>query len=221
MLNSLPRVLVGIVTSGEPDAYFTASLTDCYLGHGKYFHADTRWAIGHITDDGRNEIAEVAIKQNYDYLVFLDDDMIFPPGIILSLLKRSMDTGMYSGAIYNTRSDHRVNLYNWSAIEDMFNKIIPDMDKGGTCDAGGTGAMCIPVKFFKDIRYPYFEYKYTTTMKKGRVRWSEDIDFCKKMLDAGHRMSYIPIVCGHIIKVVVRQTDPFNYAIEALNGDRY
>jgi len=216
----IPRVLIGIVCNKLIDAHFAMNLQDALVGNGLYFHADIRWAIGHITDDGRNEIAEEAIARGYDYLVFLDSDMTFPPGIVLGLLRRAIAKRTYSAAIYNTRSDHRVNLYDWKPAKKSFVSVIPNMDVGGVCDAGGTGAMCIPVRLFNKLKHPYFYYKYTYN-ETGRVRWSEDMVFCKKLLDKGYRCSYIPMVCGHIIDGIVRQVDAYSYNITKLSGEHY
>lgn len=209
-------MLVGVVCNTDISAYFAMSLFDALHGNGHYFYADVRWAIGYITDDGRNQVALEAIRRKYDFLVFLDSDMVFKQGVILSMLNRTMDTGLASACIYNTRSDHRVNLYNWVPGKDAFTTFVPDLDYGGECDCAGTGAMCLPVSYFDDIEFPFFHYDY----KKDKTRWSEDMVFCKKMYDMGRRFSYLPIICSHIVDYMVKQVDPYNYGIFKLTGEQ-
>lgn len=217
----MDKILVGIVCTEDIKAHFAMTLRDAQYGNGYFFDSDERWAIGYITDDGRNTVAEEAIQNQYDYLVFLDSDMIFNRGVVLSMYNRAKSKGAVSACIYNTRSDHRVNLYNWNKKTGAFKSIKPNLEYGGICDVAGTGAICIPVNLLSKIEFPYFQYTYSKSTKGKRMRWSEDMYFGKKMTDKGYRVNYCPVVCEHIVTNVVKQTNSTDYELLKLSGECY
>lgn len=171
----LPSVLIGVPCGLQTFVAFEDSLQSTLYGNGEQFLATIGRAVGHITSDGRNAIVKRAVAENYDYVMFFDSDMIFPAGTILKLLKRCAEVPadelpIISG-VYNTRSDHRINVYNWlpdvNSFEAVNTSVDPDFKLGGDklykADAVGTGCMLIDCSVFDEIQYPWFKYPYWPT----------------------------------------------------------
>lgn len=185
---------------------------------------------GGITDDSRNSVVDGAKKNDYDYVFFMDSDMVFQKGALAKLLRSQFDiTQEYPeidapctvGGLYNTRSDHRVNVYDWDERVQSF-KVVPTAPMTGLykCDFVATGCQLIDMGVFDQINYPYFEYWYRPAYKGGELKkWSEDAVFAKKCLDAGlpHFVDS-DVVCKHIHTVLIGQVDKENFEIIKMNG---
>lgn len=218
----LPRVLIGIVCKEYVHAQFAENLPSIYIGMDEAFECEVMWAIGHITADGRNDCIEKAKEFNFDYVFFADSDMFFPKATIWRMLKACADVPenvppVISG-VYNTRSNHRLNVYHWIEETKMFETRAVKLNSGlHKCDAVATGCLLIDMAVFDDMKFPYFTYEYWPNhFKGGRLTWvSEDIVWSKKLMDKG-----IPcwidtsIVCEHLLNnVSVVQVSDDSYEI--------
>lgn len=198
------------------------------IGHGELFWAQQSWVIGGITDDARNTIVQQAIDGDYDFVFFMDSDMVFPKGTLARMLRNLAKIPENElpvlGGMYNTRGDHRMNIYNWIEEENAFKPIYHDLDSGiHAVDAIATGCLLLDTSVFKEIEFPWFEYKYWHgPLKKKLERWSEDMVFAYKCMEKGIK-HYVDtsIVCKHLHHVGIVQTDKENYQIEKLSGEVY
>jgi len=180
------------------------------------FEASQMDVIGAITDDARNEIAKAAISQNYDYIFFMDTDMVFPSGVLERFIELADNREVVIGGLYNHRKDYRIHAYKWDIDKQEYRSISGHIDEDFDLntdlyrvDALGTGCMLIPTSIFSKLEFPYFQYKY----EDGK-RWSEDMYFCRKL----NKLN-IPIyvdtntVCGHLQMFVIYQADRVNFQI--------
>lgn len=154
--------------------------------------------IGNVlTPIARERISEIAVENGFDYLLFIDDDMICPPNMFEQLFKHRKDI---VGALAFTRfAPHKPVIY---VMEEGFDSVAKKnyytcqswtdypRDQLVECDAVGFGAVLINCDVFSKIRRPWF----TAATGKG-----EDIQFCYEARKAGIKV-YMDTACklGHL-----------------------
>lgn len=140
----------------------------------------------HLTHVAREEIADAAIKDGYDWLCFLDSDMAFPADVLKRLL--AWDLPVVGGLCFKRK---------WPPLPTLF-KVDVEADNGGY-DANGyikalrtltewsaplqevdaTGCACLLIRreALEAVPPPRFELN----------PWSraEDLSFCVKLRKAG------------------------------------
>lgn len=142
--------------------------------------------LGKPVDVGSKKqyIAEYAVEQGADWVLFIDDDVIFPPHTLIQLLHRNKDI---VGGVYWSKSEpprplifrgHMQGTYtNWHAGD--FIKV----------DAMGMGLTMIKTKVFKAMEKPWFSLDYTYQELENKATkdsgTTEDLYFYKKARDYG------------------------------------
>lgn len=140
--------------------------------------------IGNIlTPIARERLAEIAVDNGFDYLFFVDDDMICPRDLFERLYKHQKDI---VGALAFTRfAPHKPVLYIMDEGFDPVEKknyytsrswLAYPKDQLVECDAVGFGSVLINCQVFSKIAKPWF----TAATGKG-----EDIQFCYEARKAG------------------------------------
>lgn len=149
-------------------------------------HTDCEFHIivserGYNCAENRNRIVAQAVKNNCDYLLLTDDDMIFEPDYLERLIKHDKDI---IGATYNTKYEQQelVIEYLDKPEEGLFK-----------CKALGGGFLLIKTEVFKKVSQPHFGYKW---FESGMVQMSNDWFFCEKAREAGY-----DIWCDSSLKV--------------------
>ena len=142
---------------------------------------------GTYLDSNREEISQAAIDDNYDYLFFVDSDMIFRPDVLDRLYDRHKDV---VGAIYSLRSgkNHGPAIYNYRKDKGDFTRYpYWPINKFLKVDGIGTGLLLIKIEALKKIPAPRFAYlECVTPDKKGnRRRVGEDLSFCIRCKENG------------------------------------
>jgi len=148
----------------------------------------------------------------FDYIFFADADMSFPDGTVAQLLKVFEDykdeRPFIASGIYAIRQQgYGPSVYHWNGnafVNDMAQLDSAfDYEHVFRADGAATGCMLIKTALFIDkVTDPddlWFEYAYTPMEEGGpRTKWSEDMVFCKKCVDAGVKVYINPkVVCGH------------------------
>lgn len=141
---------------------------------------------GKPTDVGskKQEIAEFAVEQGADWVLFIDDDVIFPPNTLLQLLSRNKDI---VGGVYWSKSDPPVPLmFRGHMRGSHMNWHVGDFIK---VDAMGDGLTLIKTKVFKAMPKPWFSLNYTyhdlEQAQGPDPGTTEDLYFYKKARDFG------------------------------------
>jgi len=162
-------------------------------------------------DKARNDLVKVALEAKCDYIFFIDSDMILPKLTLERLY--DMNVPVASG-LYFAKSPPYLPVVR-DFIEDrfIFKKII---DFGKIIEVGGVGMGCCLIKkeVFDKLEYPWFKFEWkkfapsayeeNDLEAKDRVyQESEDLGFCKAVLESGFKI-YLnsDIVCGHVGGVV-------------------
>jgi len=132
-------------------------------------------------DQSREEIAKQAIDEDYDYLFFIDADMIFRPDILEKLFYRHKGI---IGAIYSYRcgKEHGPCIYEYDKKTGAFNNYQHWPVRKGVVKVGGigTGLLLMKISVLKKIPVPRFAYLecITPDAKGNRRRLGEDLSFC-------------------------------------------
>ncbi len=149
------------------------------------FSCHAMYVGGTYLDQNREEISQRAVDDNYDYLLFLDSDMIYRNDILDKLYDRHKDI---VGAIYSMRSgvEHGPAIYEYFPDKGSFDQykywpINKFLKVGGI----GTGLLLIKVSALKKIEPPRFAYLECKTPDKdgNRRRLGEDLSFCIRCIE--------------------------------------
>lgn len=141
-------------------------------------------------DVARNTIAKYAQENKFDYILWVDSDMILPKDTLTRLLKHNKDivAGVYAYKIINNDRVVAKRMVEGD-YEDLK---VPEIQSSRgliKIDAFGFGCVLTKVKIFKKISYPWFIY----TLEMG-----EDVYFCRKAQNEGLKL-YLDtdLICGH------------------------
>lgn len=158
------------------------------------------------TDKARNYICIEALKNNFDYLFFVDDDNPIPDDTLEKFIEDDKDIVIapIAGRNPNKLGVHPLCAYYKREIETsagkirLYDNITKFKEKGPLhkIDAGGTGAMLIKRKVlevlfekYKGEIFAYGEIKFEKVKVDGvdydRRTMSEDCEFSERAIDAG------------------------------------
>lgn len=167
----------------------------------------------------RHNIA-VGEGRNYDRLLFLDTDQIYPPDYYIKMLEHeellvsalnTMRYHPYDLCVFNVKDELKVIDEDGKEIgipmfETMKADEIMTIEKDCfLCDMTGTGALMIDAEILNSISKPYFKDVYA---QDGHRVLCDDFYFGYKLYKAGHRVLIdTRIVPGHIVKLIAK---PYN-----------
>lgn len=145
-------------------------------------------------DVARNIIAKYAQENGFDYIMWVDSDIILPKDALTRMLKHEKDivAGVYSYKELGTDEVVAKVLEDGSTTDYRNLKIKEVQESKGLIEIGGFGFGCVltKVKVFNDIPFPWFIY----TQDMG-----EDIFFCRKAQNEGYKLWLdTDVICGHI-----------------------
>ena len=194
------RILIGIPSAGDVEAETLKSV----YGLDKCGHEVMLDIVyGYTVDANRNTLAQEAVDDGYDYIFFVDNDVVLPSDALAKLLEIRVDivSGIY-------RSHQQMGDFTQlSKYGETINYLPEDSYTSAEFDAmdstrvevrgGGAGCMLISTAALKRIGKPWF--KWTEYESGGTL--SEDLWFCEQAHDADVPIYADPRVrCGHIIK---------------------
>ncbi len=134
-----------------------------------------------IISEARTAAVNLALTEGAEYLMFLDDDMIFPNDTLERLLMHDVD--IVSVMAYKRTAPYEAVPMNWSA-EKSFHHWDETPESGlKECVCTGCAGMLIKTKVFEKICPPHFLF-YKTPM--GTI--SEDSWFCLQARKHGFKV---------------------------------
>lgn len=141
----------------------------------------------------RTKLAEKALEEGYEYIFWLDDDMIIPPHTIPQLVQHNLDI---VGALYHQKGgEYLPNIYIYKTYNkrtgwhDYNNIVIWEADSLVEVDGCGFGALLTKTSVFRSIPKPWFR----------DVGGGEDFYFCRKAKKAGYKIYCdTSLQCGHL-----------------------
>lgn len=174
--------------------------TDCFLS---IFNMDKPDNIeitmscfdGYSVDINRNYLVKEAREQMADYIFWVDSDIVLPRDALTKLLEDDLDI---VGGVYATKhlTEKRTTVLLRSIENDGYYKCsyeeIADYDLI-KIDAIGFGCVLTKIEVFDKVEMPFFVY---TSF------YGEDIDFCRKAINAGYSIhADTRVLCGHLGQV--------------------
>lgn len=152
--------------------------------------------VGSDISTNRNALVEASLERGSEWMLFLDDDMTFPPNLLVRLLAHEVPVVLplmlrrqqpYLPLVYSAVEDDAYVPISTADVEP--DTLIPVY-------AGATGGMLVRSEVFRAIEKPWFQH--------GRVsgkRWnaSEDLVFCEKVQEQGFPIHVDSGTrCGHL-----------------------
>jgi uncharacterized Fe-S cluster protein YjdI len=149
------RFLIGIPYGSE---YVPVQFAESLFKMDKPPNHDVVFLGQTITSAARNLIAAKALKENFDYVFFLDSDMIVPPDIIKRLW--SHDKLIVSGLYRARRGIGNYFAFNYNEETKLFSnsRCINFAEELLKIDGLGTGCLLINCDVFKQLSKPWFFY---------------------------------------------------------------
>lgn len=177
----------------------------------KEFQVDVELIPGTVIHDLRFALAERAIKGKYDYILWIDSDMVFNSFVLYDLLEADKD--IVTAVCFMRRSPYEPCIYSKLRMgatleEDQIEKYFDYPDGVFEVEACGMAMCLMKVVVLEDIitkvGQPFFP------VKSDHRTLGEDLSFCFNARRAGHKIwaTSKPKV-GHIGKMVV-DVDSYN-----------
>lgn len=160
---------------------------------------DFDFVRGYDCARARNIICNNAIKQNYDYVLMVDSDIILPAHTLISMLdnpkpvclgcypRKNTKKGVFE--IFKLGQKNYIDTYNYDEIVSLNGKI--------EIKGGGFGCALIDVKILEHLPHPFFKY---VEYQSGACL-SEDNYFCSNVTKAEYKIyADTNVMCGHSIR---------------------
>jgi len=203
------KIFIAIPSTDYIDVDFARSLTsletvgECHV----------EFIAGSLIYANRDKLSDMAVNGEYDYMLWLDSDMIFAPDILKRLIADDKDIVSalafmrrppYDPVIYKTLKiglpgEAQVELYNDYPKDSVFE-----------IDACGFGGVLVKTSVIRDV------------IEKNRTAfipipgYGEDISFCIRARREGYKIFCDSAVkMGHVARTVVTEN-----TYRALQGDK-
>ncbi|MAP74234.1 MAG: hypothetical protein CMJ55_08250 [Planctomycetaceae bacterium] len=154
-------------------------------------------------------------KVEYDVWVTIDSDIIFTPKQLIELIEDTDKYPVVSGMYKMANSKYIPAVKEWNMAHFARNGAYEFIDPE-TLDKDvkhhdvayvGMGFMACTRQVLEKIKYPYFNYPTEENEIDGKVIsqiFSEDVSFCKRVTDAGFKISInTDIKLGHEKKLII------------------
>ena len=143
-------------------------------------------------------------KIDYDYIMWIDSDMVFKPEDFTALINMKVDiaTGIYKmadGELYSTVKicNDEYFLKN-GHYEFLTDKLLEKEEDVFEVDYNGLGWMLVKRGVYENLDYPWFRPSWENIGKDIRTFTSEDVGFCRQAIKAGYRIyANKKIIIGH------------------------
>lgn len=166
-------------------------------------------------DFARNKLVDEFLASKADVLWFLDSDVV-PPASLLDLVTVHGDKWEIAGAPYPVFI--KIDGYEGPQVvicvyqKDAKGLHAAKIPYSGTdfVDGLATGCLFIKREVFKDLKKPYFEFKYDS--EDMQIKEGEDLGFCLKVNSLGYKFFVdYGLVCRHYKTIDL--LDANNYAV--------
>jgi len=143
-------------------------------------------------------------KVDYDYIMWIDSDMVFKPSDFKALL--DMDKPIASG-LYKTHNNENYATVismdtkdflidgRFKFLDDKLLKVLPDQFR---VDYTGFGWILFKKGVLETLQYPWFKPHWYSFEKNIKEFTSEDVGICKSLREEGH-LVYVNknLIIGH------------------------
>jgi len=180
------NILIGIPALDSLKIETTTSLVATIAQLDMKYDAKMLIRKASLIHDSRNKIAQQAIDEGFDYLMFIDSDMKFPGDALNRLMSLNLD--VVGGLYYRKQPPHAPVIAQKMGKTLTIPRLWPKT-KPFEVFSVATGFMLINTKVLKAIKPPYFFYGKYHDMDMG-----EDVYFCHKAQQAGFKVWCDPTI---------------------------
>ena len=199
------RTLIAIPCMDEMDSGFVQCLVDLR----KVGDVDTTILSGSLVYEARERLAALAVDGEYDQVLWLDSDMMFPDTLLLDLTAQDKD--FVSGVCAARRSPYMPCVYRKDG--DGLKFFTDYTDRLFEIDGSGFGVVLMKTKLLKDS---FDKFKTCFQPIPG---FGEDLSFCLRAKQLGYQLFADPnIEIGHIGKTVISKNAWRNHVIKSEVG---
>ncbi len=189
------KIMIAMPTRLYVEMETFKSIYDLEIPQG--YSVDFQYSFGYNVAQVRNKLCDIAITEKYDYVFWVDSDIVLPKNALKKLL--SHNENIVAG------------WYRQKIVEEIIPEVFLSNDGNGTkraklkeiqnkgvIEVGGIGFGCVlsKVNVLKKIGYPQFEY-FNALDHSNTI--SEDSDFCTKAIKNGYKIKLdTSLCCNHI-----------------------
>ena len=192
-----PGCFIGVPTLGVVDFDFALSMMN--LQYPMNWSGMTHVAKGLAVDEARNKLVEIALKENYEWLFFRDDDVLAPPDALVKLY--ALRTPISAGVVWAKQYPTQPMIFKLGEHGGYM-----DWKRGDVFETDWVGMGCtlIHTSVFRQMEPPWFKTDFGSigTDEDGEPylrAHTEDFYFC----DKAAKLGYKPVVdtniqCVHV-----------------------
>ena len=152
-------------------------------------------------------------KVDYDYIMWIDSDVVFTPDHFFKLLKHRKD--IVSGLYMMADNKHYATVENWDQdhfiekghFQFLDRELLAEKKELFKADYTGFGWVLIKKGVFESLEYPWFQPMWTEYEVNGKTIRDfsmEDVAFCRMIKEKGYDVWIDPsIIVGHEKMVVL------------------
>jgi hypothetical protein len=162
----------------------------------------TQQCRGIYIANNQNTLARMFLESNQDWFWLVNDDQIYPPDILIRLLRHRKD--VVAPNCLEKKPPHLPLLYQSQNGKGIYkNKYLIDGQTGLVKIVGaGGGGMLVHRRVLEAIKDPWWEVHTVLNDNGVSSQSSEDFDFCQKVIDAGFEIyGDLSLWVGHIIQM--------------------
>ncbi len=196
------RVLLGIASGGSPTQPFLDALGNLRLPPS-VTELKRSVAVGNFIPAQRELIMAEAIDHRFDYLFFVDDDIVLPPDALSRLIETAdadPATAVVGGLYYSRDSVRPIVVADWHG-DNTSTAHVPAFTSTSAVVVDGVGFGCalLRVDAARPLEPPYFPVHIYIERRARRVRQcDEDYRYCERVRRAGGRVRLDARVrCAH------------------------
>jgi hypothetical protein len=182
-------VFVGVLTRELVTTHWAAGFRRLALPPGT---PDPVTLAGQPFDHARNHLAQLAVEGGFQWLFFLDDDVVPPPDAFFRLAAHKQD--IVSGLYFRRHIPVVACMQRERKWVTAFN--MPDLIE---VELVGAGCLLISTAALRKIPKPWFEWRCHRADLPEDQRTSEDFSFAMSARKAGFRVLVDTAVqCEHV-----------------------
>lgn len=194
------KILIAIPSMDTVAVGFAESLATL----NKVGKCSVAFKVGSLIYASRNELSRYAIKNEYDYIVWFDSDVIFAPDTMERLIKH-LEEGkdIVSGIYFRRAKPYTPVLFKWLDPDSILNSWqgYDNYPKDSVFEVAGIGFGCVAMK--TDVLLDTGENGQWFTPIKG---FGEDLSFCIRAREKGYKIwCDSSIKLGHTAHMVVTE----------------
>jgi hypothetical protein len=196
------RILLGVASGGSPAQPFIDALAHLQLPAGTA-GLERSVAFGNYIPAQRELIMQDALDGGYDYLFFVDDDIVLPNDALerlLETIEADPQTAVVGGLYYSRDEVRPIATAGWDSA-DTTSAYIPPFTSTSTDPVDGIGFGCalLRVAVARTFAPPYFPaHVYLERRARVARQCDEDFCYCERVRKSGYRVRLDARVrCGH------------------------